>query len=334
MPSQPPLPPLLSPYLSDQPESSLTVVSSVLGATSNWLVLRYLYAALSTNGKVSSPGHDELIPSTQQKVVLVSFLRSWDFWRTEAKRLGLDLARLKDKQQFVFVDGLSELFTAPGHASSSPVNAGSTARASLPIRSQAGPVSGRVPLQQPAQEPRSRGELSGFMKLHFHGHGTAALDAMERDIIAGITRQKSSDEVLLIIDQPDFLLAATGPSLGIGATEMAEWVMGLQQHAHATVLTLAADSPLIHNASTYGHGETTLVETEHASFAIGLAHRARTVMQLRMLETGAARDVSGVLRISRGGGWNAEMKNGLDERELLYYIQRDGGLRVFGRGES
>jgi hypothetical protein len=56
---------------------------------------------------------------------------------------------------------------------------------------------------------------------------------MEKDIISEIERQKSSmtdgDEMLLILDQPDFLLAATGASMGIGATEMAEWVTGLQQ---------------------------------------------------------------------------------------------------------
>lgn len=77
----------------------------------------------------------------------------------------------------------------------------------------------------------------------------------------------------------------------------------------------------------------TPVEAEHAAFAIGLAHRARSVMQLRTLETGAARDVSGVLRISRGGGWSVA-EDSLEERELLYYIQRDGGVKVFGRGES
>lgn len=97
---------------------------------------------------------------------------------------------------------------------------------------------------------------------------------------------------------------------------------------------MAADSPLIHNASTSGNQLSTPIETENAAFAIGMAHRARSVMQLRTLETGAARDVSGVLRISRGGGWTAEAEDNLGERELLYYIQRDGGLRVFGRGES
>lgn len=69
--------------------------------------------------------------------------------------------------------------------------------------------------------------------LHFSGRGTAALDVLERDINAVIEQQKSSledgDELLLILDQPDFLLAATGPDMGIGAAEIAEWVTGLQQ---------------------------------------------------------------------------------------------------------
>lgn len=99
------------------------------------------------------------------------------------------------------------------------------------------------------------------------------------------------------------------------------------------VLTLAADSPLIHDATTAGNQPASSLETEHAAFTVGMAHRARSVMQLRTLETGAARDVSGVLRISRGGAW-ASGSDALEEKELLYFIQRDGGVRVFGRGES
>lgn len=76
---------------------------------------------------------------------------------------------------------------------------------------------------------------------------------------------------------------------------------------------------------------------EHAAFAVGSAHRAEMVMQLRSLETGAARDVSGVLRISKGGAWGRGEKTGAEgdweEKEVLYFIQRDGGVRIFGRGE-
>ncbi|KAJ6114814.1 hypothetical protein N7486_000592 [Penicillium sp. IBT 16267x] len=346
MPSQPPLPPLLTSYLSSQPESSLTLISSILGATSNWLVLRYLYSALNNSHSSNAAlGFDESHDGAKKKVVLVSFLRGWEFWRAEAKRLGLDLARLSDKKQFAFVDGLSELFCAPQIANAAPSpssnNAGFPARTTLPHRGPLGAVSGRapaptVPASRNDNVARNPAELGVATKLHLSGRGTAALDALEKDIIAVIQQLKAandkSEEVLLILDQPDFLLAATGASMGIRATEMSEWVMGLQQTVQSTALTLAADSPLIHNAAASGNQGATPVEAEHAAFAIGLAHRASSVMQLRTLETGAARDVSGVLRISRGGGLSGA--NGLDEKELLYYIQRDGGVKVFGRGES
>lgn len=55
---------------------------------------------------------------------------------------------------------------------------------------------------------------------------------------------------------------------------------------------------------------------------LGQAHAADEVVSLRRLDTGAAGDVSGVLRI-----------DGVREgRELLYYVAADGGVRVFERG--
>ncbi|CAI7574493.1 unnamed protein product [Penicillium pancosmium] len=346
MPSQPPLPPLLAPYLSTQPESSLTLVSSILGATSNWLVLRFLHAALSNSSNNASIGLEDSPDGKKKKVVFVSFLRGWEFWKAEAKRLGLDLTRLAGKQQFAYVDGLSELFTTPKPTGNTlpTLSTGSPApaRTTLPLRSQPGAVPGRTPA--PASSPIGQGSTGGpsisepgiAKKLNFAGQGLTALDKLERDISTVIAKFKTAedDEILLIIDQPDFLLASTGPSYAIGATEMMDWVTGLQQAVHATVLTLAADSPLLHNAPAASNQMATPVESEHAAFAIGLAHRAQSVMQLRTLETGAARDVSGVLRISRGGGWSTGAEENLDEKELLFYIQRDGGVRVFGRGES
>ncbi|RAK96534.1 uncharacterized protein BO80DRAFT_468465 [Aspergillus ibericus CBS 121593] len=357
MPSQPPLPPLLTPYASSLPPSSLTVLSSVLGATGNWLVLRFLYAALTTSSVSDAAlGLSETSHGKKRKVVLVSFLRGWDFWRTEAKRLGLDLARLTDKQEFAFVDGLSELFSAPSTASTqAPIHQSSLRgavppRTVLPLRSQPGPVPARGPQPAPrpvaaAPNPPASKEIGPVKRLRLSGNGPAALDALEKDIAAvinGVRTPTPGDgqedpEVLLVLDQPDLLLAATGPSKGIGATEMGDWVMGLQQYAHATVLTVSADSPLIHNASTFAHQPSTPLETEHAAFAIGTAHRAHMVMQLRNLETGAARDVSGVLRVSKGGAWgqndSTEGDSHWEEKEVLYFVQRDGGVSVFGRGE-
>jgi hypothetical protein len=75
---------LLTPYLNP-PQYSLTVLTSVIGATSNWLVLRYLYAALAPLPKDAEGGIGS-VPQ-RQKVVLVSFMRGWAFWRAEARRL-------------------------------------------------------------------------------------------------------------------------------------------------------------------------------------------------------------------------------------------------------
>jgi elongator complex protein 6 len=58
-------------------------------------------------------------------------------------------------------------------------------------------------------------------------------------------------------------------------------------------------------------------------------------MSVRGLDTGVARDVSGVLRICKGAGAADEADEGdgdVEERECLYFVGADGGVRVFERG--
>lgn len=43
------------------------------------------------------------------------------------------------------------------------------------------------------------------------------------------TESETTDtDVLLVIDQPDLLLAATGQGAGVGATQMEDWILGLR----------------------------------------------------------------------------------------------------------
>lgn len=77
------IPPLLEPYLSLPPEASLILLTSVLGASTNWLVLRYLHIAL-----VPPPGIEaDFEAENEINVVLVSFLRDLTFWREGGRRL-------------------------------------------------------------------------------------------------------------------------------------------------------------------------------------------------------------------------------------------------------
>lgn len=100
MPSQPPIPPLLTPYLAHSTHSaqSLTLITSVLAATSNWLLLRYLHDVLLSTTTASTTGiYDQSSLSNKyndgdgdnraKKIILVSFLRDWTFWKAEGKRL-------------------------------------------------------------------------------------------------------------------------------------------------------------------------------------------------------------------------------------------------------
>jgi elongator complex protein 6 len=69
------IPPLLEPYLALPSEASLILLTSVLGASTNWLLLRFLHSALA-------------IPEDEDtKVVFVSFMRDLAFWKDVAKRL-------------------------------------------------------------------------------------------------------------------------------------------------------------------------------------------------------------------------------------------------------
>jgi elongator complex protein 6 len=107
------IPPLLEPYLSLPPETSLIVMTSVLGASTNWLVLRYLHTLLNPpKSHHTSSSDDDNEPIS---VLLVSFLRDYAFWRDSASRVGVDLESAGRRGKFGFVDGLG-MFLSPSSA--------------------------------------------------------------------------------------------------------------------------------------------------------------------------------------------------------------------------
>lgn len=83
----------------------------------------------------------------------------------------------------------------------------------------------------------------------------------------------------------------------------------------------------------------TPMDTETSAFVVGVAHQARLVLGVRRLGTGWAGDVSGVVRVTRGGGSQGEEDDGdglrredVEEGEWLYHIGGDGGIKVWARG--
>jgi elongator complex protein 6 len=103
--------------------------------------------------------------------------------------------------------------------------------------------------------------------------------------------------------------------------------MTLRSHpsVHSTLLALPADGPYLSAAQPdTANTNPTPIESESAAFAVQQAHNARSVLSVRELGTGAARDVSGVMRITRGGKSDGEVR----EWEGLYLVGRDGGVKI------
>jgi hypothetical protein len=105
MPS--PIPPTLSPFVKPPAPGSLTLITSVLDATSNWLLLRYIYAALRPEKLHEHNGETPENKEEELKVILVSFLRPFELWKEMGKKI-------------VRESSLSHLHTSYNHLTSLP----------------------------------------------------------------------------------------------------------------------------------------------------------------------------------------------------------------------
>lgn len=82
------IPPLLEAYLSLPPETSQIVLTGILGASTNWLTLRYLYSLLRPATAATRLDRDDEDGAGEDvKVLLVSFMRDHAFWKEGTGRL-------------------------------------------------------------------------------------------------------------------------------------------------------------------------------------------------------------------------------------------------------
>ncbi|KAM3513652.1 hypothetical protein MY11210_002663 [Beauveria gryllotalpidicola] len=160
-------------------------------------------------------------------------------------------------------------------------------------------------------------------------------DVVKACVDAATARLAAGSRTVLLVDGLDAYVA-TGS--GSGAAGAASLIMSLRENVHSTLVTLAADEPLVHMQAA---ARTTRLEREQAALVLGQAHAADQIVSLRRLDTGAAADVSGVLRVVVGAaaaaaaashGDTARDGDGDGGEELLYHVAGDGSVRVFERG--
>ena len=163
----------------------------------------------------------------------------------------------------------------------------------------------------------------------------AGLEATVSSTVSSLSTSTTQRKTLLILDNPDLLLALN-PT--ITPSSFASLILNF--HALPTVshiLThIQSDNPLL-SLSTPPQP----LEWAHHNLLVKLAHMSRRILGVRVLDTGVARDVSGVIRITeQKNDWlgltlDDGAKDGHDGgqgKEFLYQVKGDGSVRVFERG--
>lgn len=128
----------------------------------------------------------------------------------------------------------------------------------------------------------------------------------------------------LIIDGLDFALGVESSPAIVNFWNI---ISSFRSRMGHLVLSISADGPLL-------HVPTTSLEQNHQLITTMVAHQSNTIVQLRGLDTGTARDISGILRVSSGGQHDETTSHeDIFDREYLYYVKRDATVRVWSRGE-
>jgi len=93
------IPQLLSPYVENVRKDSLILLTSTLSTSVNWLAIRYLSGAYNNDAvkdwrrapqELGDTANDAVTDDVG--VVLVSWMRDYEFWKTEARRAGVSRA--------------------------------------------------------------------------------------------------------------------------------------------------------------------------------------------------------------------------------------------------
>ncbi|OAG34052.1 hypothetical protein AYO21_11798 [Fonsecaea monophora] len=351
------MPPAIPPPLASYIQSSLspstlhsqTLITSVLSTPSPWLVLRIIYAALygveddiGTREGRDVQGLEKTSATTALPVIFASFLRPLTLWVELGKKIGLDIQSLLRSRKIIYIDSLSY--------SQSPrpsVSGGGSSSAGDPS------LSPTTRLKSLALGDVQDALSSGLKSLSTTTSPSPSVSSLSLSRTPAPrlpptstlpTQLPETTKPLIILDGIDYL-AASQPFLPIISVQA--FLSTLRTQSRALILTCSADAPLLRIAASTNE-EGTPLERNHAHLVTAMAHQSRWVFQLRGLDTGSAKDVSGVVRASKGGGYEGnendehapsttQRRSGdgddLDDAEWLYQLKGDGSVRVWGRGE-
>jgi elongator complex protein 6 len=153
------------------------------------------------------------------------------------------------------------------------------------------------------------------------------LNAISESVVNALAKAPLGQETVLILDSLDVPLATESTSSGFILTHVTQW----RQQAYATIVTIAVDGLATASAADLSHstapGGASNLLLQQQQLVLSVTHQADTVFSTRPLDTGRAKDVSGVVRITPRTG-------SLGDMELLYFVELGNAksVEVWERG--
>jgi hypothetical protein len=133
-------------------------------------------------------------------------------------------------------------------------------------------------------------------------------------------------DIVLLLDSPDLILGTTESD----AAAVISALLNLRLMVHAAVIMLRAD---LFESEAEPQNPTPM-QVEQQQLVLSLAHQANTVFSVRKLDTGLAKDVTGVLRITNAIKDVGDDDHGCSAREYLYHVHDNRTAVVWERGSD
>jgi elongator complex protein 6 len=150
----------------------------------------------------------------------------------------------------------------------------------------------------------------------------SSLDSISTAVADAVSTIDNTSDVLLILDSPDILMGLGSIDHGRILDSILKW----RHQVHSMVISLTADF-VVDMAAQKSTSSKMLGNQQQLLLA--LAHQADNIFSTKLLDSGSAKDVSGVVRIHP-----RRSSEDIKEKELLYFIDSGSnkGVEIWERG--
>ncbi|KAK2733336.1 hypothetical protein FQN57_002251 [Myotisia sp. PD_48] len=329
------------PYTIPQPAGSLRMVTRVLQASPGWFLARCVRdALLGLSLQSESPG--EIIdfeggsvglhtPVQPRKVVLCSFLESLPFWKQHFDILGLNMNEFMAAGRFAFVDASTILHSMKpletADKQPQPAKNPDPKEKGVVRANDVEPIKINLSEKLDEIDTSTKGPAVVEMFDSAIKEAIKAVGKFQAENKSLPNLPEASDEVVLVIDGLDFLIASAEEQF-VCSSDLTRSIMKVRPMVHSMTVSVSAPPSADEELP-----DVPGIARQQRKLALYLVYQARMMIQLKSLYPHTSSH-PGVLIATRGAAFDQDspeqkaLPECWQEKELMYYHMSDGKVRT------